>query len=288
MRLIIAIIWRGVFNLKYVTLNNGIKMPQLGLGVYQIDNAEIKDVVLHAYNAGYRLIDTAQYYNNEAGIGDAIKSGKLKRENIFLTTKVWNSHHGYEKTLEAFSESMEKLGVDYIDLYLVHWPAPKFNLYVETYKALEQLYKDGKVKAIGVSNFDIDHLEDILNECDIKPVVNQVECHPYFQQKEMKAFCTENDIYVEAWSPLYRTEDILNEPVIKELAQKYGKTGVQIILRWHIQENTIVIPKSKTPARIRENIDVFDFSLSEEDMDLMRRLDRNKRRGRTPKEMHLT
>lgn len=273
--------------MQYVTLNNGVKMPQLGLGVYQIDNAIIQDVVLTAYNAGYRLIDMAQYYQNETGIGELIKSEKLNREEIFITTKVWNSHQGYEKTLEAFEMSREKLGVDYVDLYLIHWPAPQFNLYIETYRALEKLYRDGKVRAIGVSNFDIEHIEDIMRQCEVKPVVNQVECHPYLQQQALKAFCKANDIYVEAWSPLYRAEHIFQEPVIQELAKKHGKSPAQIILRWHLQEETIVIPKSQTPERIRENIDVFDFVLTEEEMEQMRSLDRNKRRGHVPKEMHI-
>lgn len=273
--------------MDYVTLNNGVQIPQLGFGVYQIPDEQMVDVMPHAFNAGYRSIDTAQFYANEQGLGEAIKQSGLPREELFITTKVWNSHQGYEKTLTAFEESMEKLALDYLDLYLVHWPAPDFNKYVETYKALEKLYKDGKVRAIGVCNFDIDHLENLFAQCEVKPAVNQVECHPYFQQKEMKAFCKEHDIFVEAWSPLYRSEGIFSEKTIQELARKYEKTPAQIILRWHLQEGVIVIPKSVTPVRIKENIDVFDFELTKQDMEQLAKLDRNQRRGAVPKEMHL-
>ncbi len=272
--------------LQYVTLHNGVTIPQLGFGTYLIPNEQVADAIKHALDAGYRHIDTAQYYKNESGIGEALKASGINREDLFITTKVWNSHHGYEQTLEAFEESLERLKLDYIDLYLVHWPCPKFDKYVETYKALETLYKEGKVRAIGVCNFDIEHLERLFAECEIKPMINQVECHPYFQQKEMKRFCREHQIQFESWSPLYRGEEVLEEPIIKELAKKHGKTPAQIILRWHLQEGSIVIPKSVHPERIRKNIDVFDFTLSDEDMELIASLDRNQQRGPVPKEMH--
>lgn len=272
--------------LQYVTLHNGVTIPQLGFGTYLIPNEQVADAIKHALDAGYRHIDTAQYYKNESGIGEALKASGINREDLFITTKVWNSHHGYEQTLEAFEESLERLKLDYIDLYLVHWPCPKFDKYVETYKALETLYKEGKVRAIGVCNFDIEHLERLFAECEIKPMINQVECHPYFQQKEMKRFCREHKIHFESWSPLYRGEEVLEEPIIKELAKKHGKTPAQIILRWHLQEGSIVIPKSVHPERIRKNIDVFDFTLSDEDMELIASLDRNQQRGPVPKEMH--
>ncbi len=272
--------------LQYVTLHNGVTIPQLGFGTYLIPNEQVADAIKHALDAGYRHIDTAQYYKNESGIGEALKASGINREDLFITTKVWNSHHGYEQTLEAFEESLERLKLDYIDLYLVHWPCPKFDKYVETYKALETLYKEGKVRAIGVCNFDIEHLERLFAECEIKPMINQVECHPYFQQKEMKRFCREHQIHFESWSPLYRGEEVLEEPIIKELAKKHGKTPAQIILRWHLQEGSIVIPKSVHPERIRKNIDVFDFTLSDEDMELIASLDRNQQRGPVPKEMH--
>ncbi|MFC0300603.1 aldo/keto reductase [Virgibacillus soli] len=271
--------------MQYVTLHNGIKMPQLGLGVYKIPNEEVVKTVHHALNVGYRSIDTAQYYENEQGIGKAIKDENIPREELFITTKVWNSHHGYAKTTQAFEESIEKLGLEYIDLYLVHWPTPMYDRYIETYRALEKLYQDGRVKAIGVSNFHIEHLERILHECEITPVVNQVECHPYLQQKKLKDFCEKHQIYVESWSPLARGR-ILVDPIIQSIAKAHGKTPAQIILRWHIQENAIAIPKSITPRRMEENIQVFDFELSSEDMQRIAKLDRNERTGRDPNEMN--
>lgn len=273
--------------MNYITLNNGVKMPQLGFGVYKVTNEEIKDAVTHALNAGYRSIDTAQFYDNEAGVGEAINESGIPRDEIFVTTKVWNTHHGYDKALEAFEQSLTLLNLDYIDLYLVHWPMPKYDLYVETYKALEKLYRDGRVRAIGVSNFHIEHLERLLAECEIKPVVNQVECHPYLQQKELKAFCKENDIVVEAWSPIAKGGEVLQDEIIKETADKYGKSAAQVVLRWHMQEGTIAIPKSVTPSRIKENIDIFDFSLTDEEMEKIASLDRNHRIGKDPNEMYM-
>ena len=272
--------------MEYITLNNGVRMPKLGLGVYKISDEEVAEVMHHALQVGYRSVDTAQFYENEQGVGKAIQKSNIPREDLFITTKVWNSHHGYDKTMQAFNESLEKLALDYIDLYLIHWPTPMFDQYVETYKALEEIYNDGRVKAIGVSNFNIEHLERIMDECNVKPTVNQVECHPYFQQKELKAFCKENDIFVEAWSPLARGA-VLKDEMINNIAKNHGKTAAQIILRWHLQEDTIVIPKSVTPSRIRENFDVFDFALSEEEMVQMQALDRNERNGRDPIEMDM-
>lgn len=272
--------------MQYATLHNGVRIPQLGFGVYLIPNEDMPEVMKHAFKAGYRHVDTAQYYKNESGLGKAIQASNIDREQLFITTKVWNSHHGYDQTLAAFQESLDKLQLDYIDLYLVHWPAPKFNKYVETYKALETLYKEGKVRAIGVCNFEIEHLENLFDSCEIKPMVNQIECHPYYQQKEMKQFCKEHNIYVESWSPLYRGGEVLQDKTIQSLAKKYNKTPAQIIIRWHLQEDSIVIPKSVTPERIRENIDVFDFELSEQDMELINSLDSNQARGPFPNEMH--
>src|SRR5699024_6350167 len=183
-------------------------MPQLGLGVYKVSDEEVTNAVLAAFDAGYRAIDTAQYYQNEVGLGDAIQRSGIPRDELFITTKVWNSHHGYEKTLQAFEKSLENLQLDYVDLYLVHWPVPEQDTYVETYQALEKLYAEGKVKAIGVSNFHIHHLERLMKECKTTPVVNQVECHPYLQQKELKEFCKKHDIYIECWSPLFRGGEV--------------------------------------------------------------------------------
>ncbi|WP_404457420.1 aldo/keto reductase [Oceanobacillus kapialis] len=272
--------------MQYVTLNNGLKMPQLGFGVWQVPDEEATPAVEKALEVGYRSIDTAKVYANENGVGKAIANKNIPREELFITTKVWNSDQGYENTLQAFDASLEKLGLDYVDLYLIHWPTPKFDQYVETYKALEKLYKDGRVKAIGVCNFNIDHLERLLDECEIVPVVNQVECHPYLQQAELKDFCDKHNIYLEAWSPLMQGGEVLNNKVVTDIAEKYSKTPAQVILRWHLQYNNIVIPKSVTPSRIEENFDVFDFELSEADLEEIKGLDRNERKGAEPSEMN--
>ena len=269
-----------------VTLNNGVTMPQLGLGVYKVTSGDTFDTVTTALHNGYRSIDTAQYYDNEEEVGRALKSCDIPREELFITTKVWNSHHGYDRTVEAFETSLDKLGLDYIDLYLIHWPVPEQDKFVETYKALEELYRTGKVRAIGVSNFHIHHIERLLKECDITPAVNQVECHPYLSQKELKAFCKKHDIFIESWSPIYRGGEILEETVIQELADKYGKTPAQVVLRWHLQQDSIIIPKSVTPSRIKENIDVFDFQLTDIEMDHIFHLDSGKRIGANPHEMN--
>lgn len=272
--------------MNYVTLNNGVTIPQLGFGVWKVPNEEVTEAVTHAIDTGYRLFDTAMIYRNEEGVGKAIANSNVPREELFITTKVWNSDHGYDNTLRAFEESLERLGLDYVDLYLIHWPTPKYDMYVETYKALEKLYKDGRTRAIGVCNFEIEYLERILNECEIVPAVNQVECHPYLQQKELKDFCKKHNIYIEAYSPLMNGKKVLEDPVINELAEKYGKTPAQIILRWQIQTDVIVIPKTVTPARMKENINIFDFELSDEDMEKIATLDRGERCNNDPREMH--
>src|SRR5690625_877428 len=200
--------------MNIITLNNGVQMPQLGFGTYLIPNEEVEDAVGHALKAGYRSIDTATIYENESGIGNAISSSDIRREELFITTKVGNSDQGYDSTIKAFETSMEKLQLDYIDLYLIHWPAPKKDRYVETYKAMEQLYKDGRIRAIGVCNFHIEHLQRLLDECEVVPTVNQVECHPYLQQEELKQFCEQNNIYVQSWSPLFQGGELLTNNVI--------------------------------------------------------------------------
>ncbi|WP_096186692.1 aldo/keto reductase [Evansella halocellulosilytica] len=273
--------------MNYITLNNGVKMPQLGFGVWQVEDEAATPAVLKAIESGYRSIDTAAVYKNESGVGEALRQTNVPREDLFITTKVWNSNQGYENTLKAFDESLEKLGLDYVDLYLIHWPTPEYDEYVDTYKALEKLYNDGRVKAIGVCNFDIDHLERLLDECDVKPVLNQVECHPYLAQNELKDFCKKHDIYLEAWSPLMQGGDVLNNEVIQSLAEKYGKTPAQVIIRWHLQNESIVIPKSVTPSRIEENFNVFDFELSVEDVEKINGLDRGERKGPKPSEMNV-
>ncbi|OUM83561.1 MAG: aldo/keto reductase [Caldibacillus debilis] len=270
-----------------IVLNNGVRMPQLGFGVWKIPDDQVTQVLEKAFEIGYRSVDTARIYKNEEGVGRAVAESGIPREELFITTKVWNSDQGYENTLKAFEASLQRLGLDYVDLYLIHWPTPKYDQYVETYKALEKLYKDGRVRAIGVSNFDIDHLERILNECEVVPAVNQVECHPYLQQKELKAFCKNHGIAVEAYSPLMNGKDALQDEVILKIAKKYGKTPAQVILRWHLQEGVIAIPRTVTPSRMEENFRVFDFELSEEDMKEIAALDRNVRVNAVPSEFNV-
>lgn len=277
---------KGEDFMKNIRLNNDVEMPQLGFGVWQIPDETATTTVKQAIEAGYRSIDTAMIYQNEVGVGEAIAGCGIPREDLFITTKVWNADQGYETTLRAFDESLERLGLDYVDLYLIHWPTPKHDKYVETYQALETLYREGRVKAIGVSNFDIDHLERILKECDIVPTVNQVERHPYLQQKELQAFCDRHHIQLEAYSPLMNGRDLLEDPVIQEIAEAHGKTPAQIILRWQLQTDVIAIPKSVTPSRIQENIAIFDFQLTEKDLEQIASLDKNHRINQVPSEFN--
>jgi diketogulonate reductase-like aldo/keto reductase len=270
--------------MNIVTLNNGVKMPQLGFGVWRADDSQATVAVSKALEVGYRSIDTAMIYRNEHGVGKAIQESSIPREDLFITTKVWNNDQGMENTLCAYEKSLERLGLDYVDLYLIHWPTPKYDRYVDTYKALEKLYQEGRVRAIGICNFDIVHLERILTECDIKPVLNQIECHPYFNQKEMKDFCAKHNIFVEAWSPLEQGGTVLQDSIILKIAEAHGKSSAQTILRWHLQNNTIVIPKSVTPSRIEENLNVFDFVLTQDEMEEIDQLNRNLRRGKIPSE----
>ncbi|MBH0231696.1 aldo/keto reductase [Halobacillus yeomjeoni] len=273
--------------MQTMMLHNKVEMPQLGFGVWQVEEGEAVPAVTKAIETGYRSIDTAMIYGNEEQVGEAIRESEIKREELFITTKVWNSDQGYENTIQALGTSLDKLGLDYVDLYLIHWPTPEFDEYVETYKALEQLQKDGKVKAIGVCNFDVDHLQRLLDECEVKPAVNQVECHPYLAQNELKDFCRQYGIYVEAWSPLMQGGEVLQNDTIQSIAKKHGKTPAQVVIRWHLQNDTIVIPKSVTPSRIEENFNVFDFELTHEDMDAINRLDREERKGPKPSEMNV-
>jgi len=272
--------------MEFVTLNNGLVMPQLGYGVFKVPEQEVYEAVREALRVGYRSIDTAMIYENEAGVGRALKDSGIPREEIFLTTKVWNKDQGYEQTLAAFETSLTKLGVDYVDLYLIHWPMPDEDLYMDTWRALEQLYRDGKTKAIGVSNFHIPHLTRVLEEGTVVPVVNQIELHPFLSQEAIREFCQKNGIVVEAWSPLMKGRDALTEPVITEIAARHGKTPAQVVLRWHLQHDIIAIPKSVTPSRIQENLDIFEFTLSPDDMQQIDQLNRNERTGSNPDEMH--
>ena len=268
------------------TLHNGVEMPWFGLGVFKVEEGtEVVNSVKAAIEAGYKSIDTAAIYGNEEGVGKAIAESNVPREELFITTKVWNSAQGYDSTLAAFEESMKKLGLEYLDLYLIHWPVPKQNKYKETWKALEKLYKDGRVRAIGVSNFKEHHLKDLLDNCEVKPMVNQVEYHPRLTQTEIHKLCKENGIQLEAWSPLMRGS-LFEEPTLKEIAQKYGKSIAQVILRWDLQNEVVTIPKSITPHRIQENADIFDFELSADDMEKISSLNQNQRVGSDPDEMN--
>lgn len=263
-----------------IKLHNGVEMPVLGLGVYKVEEGtQIEDTVQSALDLGYRLIDTASFYQNEEGVGRAIRNSGIPREELFITTKVWNSEQGYDNTLQAFEDSLKRLGLDYLDLYLVHWPVK--GKYLETWRALEKLYQEGKVKAIGVSNFKIHHMEDLLGHANEKPVINQVELHPLLSQVELREFCQQNDIKVEAWSPLSRGR-FLDEPVLAKIAKSHRKTPAQVILKWHLQHEIIPIPKSVHPIRLKENADLFDFQLSQKEMAEMDRLNIDERFGADP------
>jgi diketogulonate reductase-like aldo/keto reductase len=271
-------------NLKdTTTLNNGVKMPWMGLGVFKVtEGEEVIQSVKAAIKNGYISIDTAAIYGNEEGVGQAIKESGVPREELFITTKLWNSEQGYESTLAAFETSMNKLGLDYLDLYLIHWPGK--DKYKETWKAFEKLYKDGRVRAIGVSNFLVHHLEDLLSSAEIKPMVNQVEFHPHLTQKELLAFCKNEGIQLEAWSPLKQGQ-LLSEPVLEDLAHKYNKSIAQVILRWDLQHGVVTIPKSIKEHRIIENANIFDFELSAEDMEKIDGLNQDSRAGSHPDTM---
>ena len=263
-----------------VRLHNGVEMPQFGLGVYKVEEGkEAVDTVKTAINLGYRSIDTAALYGNEEGVGKGIKESGLSREELFITTKVWNTDQGYESTLAAFEKSIKKLHLDYIDLYLIHWPVK--GKYIETWKALEKLYQEGKVKAIGVSNFQVHHLKDLVANSTEKPVVNQVELHPRLIQEEVRTYCKQMDIAVEAWSPLSRGR-LMNDTTLLSIGEKYSKSVAQVILRWHLQNDVIIIPKSSKPARLKENADIFDFVLSTEEMTRISQLNKNERVGPDP------
>ena len=265
-----------------VRLNNGVMMPQLGFGVFQVPPDEVIPPVTEALQAGYRLLDTAAAYGNEEGVGKAIADSGVPRDELFVTTKLWNSDHGYDSALRAFDTSMGKLGLETLDLYLIHWPTPSRDLYVDTWKALEKLYADGRVRAIGVSNFTEHHLNRLFQETGIVPAVNQVELHPRFPQDELRAFHEQHDIVTEAWSPIGQGKGLLEDPVIAGIADRVGRSPAQVVLRWHVQRGTVVIPKSVTPERIRSNIQVFDFELTPADMGALTALATGERIGPDP------
>ena len=258
--------------MKYATLNNGLKMPMAGIGTFLLSPDEAEASVLAALAGGYRLIDTANAYVNEKAVGRAMKKSGLKREEIFLETKLWPSFYEDE---DAVDKTLERLGTDYIDLLLIHQPAGN---YVAGYRQMEKAYKEGKVRAIGLSNFNQGQIEEILSLCEVKPAVLQTEVHPYFQERELKKFLERAGMVIQAWYPLgHGDKALLEEPLFAELAKKYGKTNAQVILRWHIQAENIVIPGSKNPAHIKDNFDLFDFSLTEEEMEKIAALDKNTR-----------
>ncbi|WP_433225128.1 aldo/keto reductase [Microtetraspora malaysiensis] len=265
-----------------ITLNNGVTMPQLGFGLWQVADDEAESAVSTALSAGYRSIDTAKLYHNEAGVGRAVRESGIPRDELFITTKLWNDEQGYDQALRAFDASMERLGLDVLDLYLIHWPAPAQNKYVETWKALEKLYADGRVRAIGVSNFTVQTLDRLLDKADVVPAVNQIELHPQFAQDALRAYDAAHGIATEAWSPLGQGKGLLDEPTLRRIAAKHERTPAQVVLRWHIQLGNIVIPKSVTPERIRQNIDVFGFELDPADMTEIASMDADRRLGLDP------
>ncbi|MFF4255496.1 aldo/keto reductase [Streptomyces sp. NPDC001663] len=264
-----------------LTLNNGVRIPQLGFGVFQVPDTETGAAVTAALEAGYRSIDTAAIYGNEAGVGAALTASGIDRDELFVTTKLWNADQGYDSTLRAFEASLAKLGLEYVDLYLVHWPTPARDLYRESWQAIEKLVAEGLIRAAGVSNFQPAHLRRLLDGSSLVPAVNQIELHPGLQQGELRALHAELGIVTEAWSPLAQGA-VLTDPAITEIAEHYGKSPAQVVLRWHLQLGNVVIPKSVTPARIRANIDVFDFGLGDEEMAAIAGLDRGLRTGPDP------
>ena len=264
-----------------LTLNNGIEMPQLGYGVFQVPDAETTAAVAAALDAGYRSIDTAAIYGNEAGVGRAIAESGIPRDELFVTSKAWISDHGYDAALRAYDASLERLGLDHLDLYLIHWPTPALATYPETWRALESLYADGRVRAIGVSNFEPEHLARIASGGGVVPAVNQVELHPALQNRAVAEANAQRGILTEAWSPLAQGA-VLSDRSVVEIAERHERTPAQIVLRWHLQQGRIVIPKSVTPARIAENLDVFGFELADDELAAVDRLERDGRTGPHP------
>lgn len=256
----------------HIALNDGARIPQVGLGVWQTPNDEAAPAVKAALSAGYRHVDTAAVYENEEGVGEGIRQSGIDRSEIYLTTKLWNTEQGYEQTLKAFDASLKRLGTDYVDLYLIHWPSAHRGLFVDTWKAFVKLKEEGRAKSIGVSNFYPEHIEKIIAETGVTPVINQIELHPDFQQREARAFHEKHGIATQSWSPLGQGK-LLAHPAIADIAAKLDRTPAQVIIRWHIDNGLVVIPKSVTPSRISENFKVFDFKLSAEDLDTLNGLD---------------
>jgi 2,5-diketo-D-gluconate reductase A len=272
-----------VSSIPSITLNNGQVIPQFGFGVFQIEPKNTAAAVSTALEAGYRHIDTAEMYGNEAEVGEAVAASGLDRGEVFITSKLKNDAHEPEAAREAFDETLKALGVDYVDLFLIHWPLPMRydGDFVSTWKTLEEFYREGRARSVGVSNFQPQHLRRLHGESDIIPAVNQIEAHPYLTQDDVRAFCAQHQIAVEAWSPLGQGS-VLDDPVVGRIAERTGKTPAQVVLRWHIQRGDIVFPKSVTPDRIRENIDIFDFELSGADVNDITLLNKNERTGPDP------
>jgi 2,5-diketo-D-gluconate reductase A len=269
-------------NVPAIALNSGASIPQLGFGVFQIDPKDTAATVQTAFEVGYRHIDTAQMYGNEAEVGEAIARSGLSRDQLFITTKCNNSNHGYDDSQRALDESLSKLGLDFVDLYLIHWPLPGKDLYVQTWQGLEQAAKDGKARSIGVSNFKEHHLDRLAQETDTTPAVNQIELHPHLQQPEMREYDRSHGIATEAWSPIGQGKGVIDDDRIGSIAQAHGKTPAQVTLRWHIQLGNIIFPKSVTESRIRENFEIFDFELTDDEMSTIGSLDQGKRLGPDP------
>jgi 2,5-diketo-D-gluconate reductase A len=264
-----------------ITLNNGVTIPQLGFGVFQIAPAETRQAVLTALEVGYRHIDTAQMYNNEKQVGEAVRESGVDRDEIFVTSKLSNRYHARDDALGAFDQTMKDLGLDHLDLFLVHWPMPDVGDYVETWQAMEEIYKSGRVKAIGVSNFQRSHLRRLFDETSTVPAVNQIEVHPYLTQDGLRAYNAQNGIETEAWSPIAQGK-VLDDPVLTRIAERHGRSAAQVTLRWHIQRGDIVFPKSVTPRRVKENFEVFDFELGDDEMGEITGLNRDERIGADP------
>lgn len=264
-----------------VVLNNGVPIPQLGFGTYKLPPAETRDLVLRAFEVGYRHVDTAQMYRNEREVGEAVAASDLPRDDVFVTTKLNNAFHAHDDALAAFDRSLEELGLEFVDLFLIHWPLPAIGLYTQAWGALEEIYASGRARAIGVSNFQPSHLQRVLETGTVVPAVNQVEVHPYLRQDEVRAFDREHGIVTEAWSPLGRGS-VLGDPVVVAVASRHGVTPAQVVLRWHVQRGDVVFPKSATPSRIAENFDVFGFALDDGDMAAIDALHRGERTGSHP------
>jgi 2,5-diketo-D-gluconate reductase A len=274
-------------SVPYLDFHDGNGIPQLGFGVFQVPPEDTSGAVEQAFSIGYRSIDTAAAYRNEQGVGEAVARSGLPRDEVFVTTKLWNNSHGRDGALRAFERSLERLGLDYVDLYLIHWPVPSQDLYVETWKALTEIKADGRVRSVGTSNFTIEHLKRIIDATGETPALNQIELHPRFSQSELRAFHSDHRILTEAWSPLAQGQ-VLDDPAVRRIAEAHDRTPAQVVLRWHIQLGNVVIPKSVTPDRITENFRVFDFELPDEEMSAIAELDDGRRIGPDPATFALT